>query len=185
VVLTPRLAGDGASIDTTVESGPTSRLWMGLLDPATIPSAAASKTASSCAVDAANEVWQVTVTVWPVGRTATSEHPTIGTPPSSKTIVPDGVVETSVEVTVAIIVTGSLVRAGSGDTSRDVELGNRGGRAVPEATTAVGALPLAAADAQGATSHNVETVATSIDRMRSAAGWGALRRHQEPGSPRC
>jgi hypothetical protein len=66
-----------------------------------------SKTATSCSgdVDAANDVPQVSVTLWSIGDTVSFVHPRIGLPWFSNVIVPEGLTELELEVTVAISVT--------------------------------------------------------------------------------
>ena len=125
VVLTPTLTLGDASSEVELESGPTTNVWPGLTEPATIESGPGEKTALRLAVDAANDVEHATVAPWPLGVTGMFAHPAIGASPFSKVTVPDSAVfVVTTDVTVAINVTDWLVTARSGDTSRLVVLGN-------------------------------------------------------------
>ena len=95
------------------------------------------KTAVSRGEEAGNEVWQVTVTVCPVGAIDSSAQPLIALPPFSNVSVPEGSAAVLVDVTEANNVTGWFVTAEVGEAINPVVvgIGPLGGAAV---TTAVG-----------------------------------------------
>ena len=110
------------------------KLFVALVEPATIAPALGVKIAVSCAVDAANDVWHATVTLCPLGVTGMPAQPLIGVPSSSKDNVPDGAAPVTVDVTDEINVTFSLVTAVLGDVRSTVVLAADVG-SVPRATT--------------------------------------------------
>ena len=125
VVSAPVLTLGDASSDVELESRPTTTVSPGLTEPARIEPAVGENAALRLAVDAANEVEHATVALWPFGVTARSAHPSIGAPPSSKVTVPkSAVLVLTIDVTVAINVTGWLVTALVGGASRLVVVGN-------------------------------------------------------------
>ena len=67
IVLAPMPTVLDTSRDIEVASRPITRFMLGLDDPAMPALGLGEKTATSCAVDAPNQVWQVTSTLWPVG----------------------------------------------------------------------------------------------------------------------
>jgi hypothetical protein len=76
----------------------------------------------SSAVEAANDVWQTTVTLWPVGVTGRCAHPLIRLPPFLNVIAPAGAAVLALEVTVAIKVRVSFATGAFGDVSSVVVL---------------------------------------------------------------
>jgi hypothetical protein len=93
-----------------------------LVEPVTFEPAVGVKTAVSSAVEAANDVRQTTVTLWPVGVTDTFAHPRISLPPLLNETAPDGAPALTLEVTVAIKVSVSFATGAFGDANRVVVL---------------------------------------------------------------
>jgi hypothetical protein len=60
-----------------LESRPICTLSVALVEPATLEPALGVKTALSNAVEATNDVWHTTVTLWPLGATDKPTHPLI------------------------------------------------------------------------------------------------------------
>jgi hypothetical protein len=121
-VLAPTFTVFDASTEIKLESRPTLTLPIALVEPVTFEPAAGVKTAVSSAVEAANDVQQTTVTLWPVGVTATFAHPLISSPLFVNVIAPDGAAARTLEVTVAIKVRVSFATGAFGDASRVVLL---------------------------------------------------------------
>ena len=121
---TPTVTELATLSEVDVESGPIARLSAGLTDPLRTEPAVGVKPAVSFAVDAANEVEQATVALWPLGVTGMFAHPLIVVPASSNVTDPhSAVLVLAREVTVAISVTPWLVTAAAGDARRAVVVG--------------------------------------------------------------
>jgi hypothetical protein len=93
------------SREIEVVSLPTGRLTTGLVDPAIVAAGPGEKVATSCGMEAANHVWQVTTTVWPTGFTGTLAQPEMALLPFRNVTAPEGATAPSLEVTAAINVT--------------------------------------------------------------------------------
>jgi len=84
--------GFETSREAVVESVWTPRLYVVLIEPATLEPALPEKTARSRSGDvtAANDVWQLTASLWLKPATGTFTHPAIAALPLSKGIVSEG-----------------------------------------------------------------------------------------------
>jgi hypothetical protein len=98
-----------------VESWRTLSTLVGLVELIRLEPEAGTKSAVSDGVEAPNEVWQDTVTLWPVGATGRSEQPLITFPPFLKITAPDGLASLALAVTVAIRVSIWFVTGPGGD----------------------------------------------------------------------
>src|ERR1700733_15044701 len=105
------------SSEVELESGPTASVPAELDEPFKMDPAVGVKTALSCALDAANDVEQATVALWPLGVTAMFAQPLIATPPFSNVTPPHRAVLLVPAVTVAIRVTVWLATGEDGVTS--------------------------------------------------------------------
>jgi hypothetical protein len=110
------------SRETKLESRPTGKLSVALVEPDTLEPPAGVKKAVSRAVAAANDVRQTTVTLWPIGATDTPAHPLIASPRFVNAIAPDGNSLLTLDVTVAIKVTMSFATGAFGDATSVVVL---------------------------------------------------------------
>jgi hypothetical protein len=105
VELAPTVTDAETSSDVELESGATASPRLALAEASRIDPVVGVKTALSWAVDAANDVEHATVALWPLGATARSAQPPMGTPLPSNVTVPHRAVLTVPAVTVAINVT--------------------------------------------------------------------------------
>jgi hypothetical protein len=132
----PTVTELGRVSEVEVESGATERLtWPE--EPFRIEPAGGVKVALIWTAEAANDVEQATVALWPLGVTGRPTQPPTGVPPSAKVTVPPRSVLLVAELTVAISATVWFVIGAVGEARTAVVVGCEAGGVGEATTTAV------------------------------------------------